>query len=173
MQLIETQTLASAQASITFSDIPQTYTDLYLVMSARSSRGTEPFDAVLIKPNNVTANQSFRGLFGTGSTTGSFTDTKISGGAATASGATANTFANVSVYIPNYTSSVAKSFSTDSVTENNATNTRQALFASLWNDTPAITSLVIIPEVSTNFVQYTSASLYGILAGSDGITSVS
>ena len=170
MQLIARQELTSAAASITFSSIPQTYTDLVLVWSGRSS-----FSDVVVDPqvtfNASTANFTGRRLFGTGSSAVSdSTARNIS--ADPGATATANTFSNGQLYIPNYTSSVAKSFSTDAVGENNGTVGYQMITAGLWNDTSAITSIAL-SYVSGNFVSGSSATLYGILAGTDGIVSVS
>lgn len=169
MQLIQHQELGSAQASITFSSIPQTFTDLLLVTSLRDTSGTNGWTNALIKPNNLSTNLSSRVLFGWGggSNTGNFSDTYIYheavGGASTA-----NTFTNSSVYITNYTLAVAKAISVDTSTENNG-NALSAIVGGLWNSTAAITSLVIEGQ-SGNLAQFSSATLYGILRGSDGVT---
>ena len=51
--------------------------------------------------------------------------------------------------------------SADGVMENNATEAYQNLVAGLWSNTSAITSLTLAKSTG-NFVQYSSASLYGI-----------
>lgn len=159
-------------ASITFSAIPDTFTDLVLVTSLRSTR-INYSDLISLKINGVVTNQSSRVLQGEGSSASSFSLTTLRIAGATGVTATSNTFANSTTYFPNYRSNVAKSISTDAVTENNATASDQFIIANLWNDTSAITSLEIFSVNSGNFVQYSSASLYGITAGSDGIVSVS
>jgi hypothetical protein len=75
--------------------------------------------------------------------------------------ATANTFSNSEIYIPNYTSSNNKSFSSDSVTETNATSAIAILSASLFASSTAISSISIAPVAGT-FVQYSTAYLYGV-----------
>jgi hypothetical protein len=171
MQVIQHQELSSAQASITFSSIPQTYTDLLIVTSLRDTGSTNGWTNAYIKPNGLTTNLTTRVLYGFGSTVGSFSDTFIYhetvGG-----GSTANTFSNSRIYIANYTASAAKSISVDTSTENNQTNSINAIVAGLWNSTDAITSLTLTAEVG-NFAQYSSATLYGVLKGSDGVTTVS
>ena len=170
MQHIETVTVGSGgAASITFSAIPDTFTDLLLVVSARDS---DTGGAVIfVRPNGSTANGTTRWLRGSGSAVASNTETSII--ARSNSGdRTANTFGSCSVYIANYTSSSYKSFSLEGVEENNATGAFMDIGAGLWSVTDSITSLRIDPGVA-NFVQYSSASLYGITAGSDGIVSVS
>jgi hypothetical protein len=162
--LIQSVTVGSGgAASIEFGSIPQTYTDLVVVVSARSTRpATANNDDIIIEPNGATTSLSARYLVGTGSAVASGTDTKILAGYMTAAGATASVFGNSSIYIPNYAGSTNKSFSSDGVSENNATAVGMAIQASLWSSTVAITSLVLKSYTGNNFAQYSSASLYGI-----------
>lgn len=157
-------------ASITFSSIPATYTDLYVVFSVRTSESATD-GGVNIIFNGDSTNRSRRVLYGTGSGQGTAADSTLSVDI-TANTATSNTFANTGVYIANYRSSNAKSLSYDSVTENNATRAIQTITAGLWNDTSAITSLEIAGGAYT-ILEYSSATLFGITAGSDGTTTVS
>jgi hypothetical protein len=69
------------------------------------------------------------------------------------------------MYIPNYTSSNYKSFSTDSVCESNAASVyAQGFWSGLWSDTSAITSISIaeLAGASTNIAEHSTAYLYGI-----------
>ena len=163
-QKISTVTVgAGGAANITFSSIPQTYTDIKVVVSARTDRSGFTYDNIRTYPNGSSANLSDRYLLGYGSGVTSATDTSGLGAAgAVGASATSNTFSNVEIYIPNYTSSNNKSFGTDAVLENNGTDGRQGITASLWSSTAAITSLQIVPSSGPNFVQYTTATLYGI-----------
>lgn len=163
-KLIETVTVGSGgAASITFSSIPQTFTDLLVVISGRSTRSSPANnDDIAVRPNGSTTNATSRYLFGTGSTAGSGADTKIYAGYMSAAGATASVFGNSSIYIPNYAGSTNKSFSSDGVSENNATAVGMAIQAGLWSLTDAITSLVLVSNTASNFVEHSSASLYGI-----------
>jgi hypothetical protein len=173
MQLIAHQELTSAAASITFSSIPATFTDLVLVISGRTTGTNYSINATI---NGSTSNYTYRTLEGSGSTNTSFT--QATGperfiGSQSFSTNTASTFGSSSIYIPNYRSSVAKSISIDTVTENNATQAFQNIIAALWNETAAITEISLVPRFAANFAEYSSATLYGILAGSDGIVTVS
>jgi hypothetical protein len=170
MQVIQHQELSSSQASITFSSIPQTFTDLVLKLSQRGTNTDAT--AVYLEFNGVTTGYTARRLLGDGASasSASFTTGFFSG--LTGSSFTANTFDSTECYIPNYTSSNAKSYSSEHVTENNATTSFQAIYAGLWSGTGAITQIVIKPFTGS-FVQYTSATLYGVLKGSDGVTTVS
>lgn len=148
-------------ANIEFTSIPSTYTDLKIVYSLRSDRASA-IDLVFIDLNGSTSNRSHREIYATGSAIGSGNDTTLSISYSTAANATASTFANGEAYIPNYTSSNNKSFSSDNVSENNATTAYQALQANLWSNTAAITSIKIYPVLGTQFLQYSTATLYGI-----------
>ena len=159
-ELIYSATVGSGGAAdITFSSIPSTYTDLCIKVSARGSYsgGTIAFR---LNPNGSTANMTSRVLYGDGSSAASFTDT-IAYGNIPGSTATSNTFGNLEFYIPNYTSSNAKSISCDGVTENNATAALALFSASLWNSSSAISSIVLMPTAGT-ILQYSTAYLYGV-----------
>jgi hypothetical protein len=159
---IQTVTVGSGgAASIDFTSIPQTYTDLKIVVSARSTYSAL-VDTLFVKPNGLTTNGSSRWVIGDGSTASSSSAAfnyvrEINGNTATAS-----TFASVEIYAPNYTSSNYKSFSSEGVSETNATSgVRLGLTAGLWSSTAAITSITLT-ATSGDFVQYSTATLYGI-----------
>jgi hypothetical protein len=173
MQIIQHQELASAQASITFSSIPQTYTDLYLVVSPRAVASSD-FPAVGIRFNSATTNYSTRYLLGSGSSaaSGSVAGNYLRVGNTSGSSQTSNTFGSFVIYIPNYTAATSKSVSSDSVSENNATAGYQNIVAGLWSDNAAISTITVLVD-GFNMEAYSSATLYGILKGSDGIVTVS
>lgn len=156
---IATVTLASSQAYVEFTSIPSTYTDLCLKMSLR---GSDTADYGTMSINGSTSNFSSKRLFGDGvnAQSASRTDNLLIGFLDTTS-FTANTFSNVECYYPNYSGSANKSFSIDGVIENNGTTGVQIMFAGLWSNTAAITSLRFT-HATANFVQYSTATLYGI-----------
>lgn len=154
---------AGGASTMSFSSIPSTYTDLCLKISARTDRAS--FDEVIgISFNGSTSSFSWRLLNANGTSTGSYNGTTpIMAGRAVAATATASIFSNSEVYIPNYNSSNYKSFNTDSVAENNSLTLNDLdLHAGLWSNTAAITSITLTPQSSGTFVQYTTATLYGI-----------
>ena len=162
---IATVTVGSGgAANIEFTSIPATYTDLLIKASIRTT-DSSVVDTVGISFNSNASNYSWRRLRGNGT---NVTSTNASGendvetGYATADTATASTFGNLEFYIPNYASSNYKSFSSDGVSENNATEAYTGLWASLWSNTSAITSVKLIPVTGANFKQYSTATLYGI-----------
>jgi len=163
-ELIETIEVGSGGASsIEFTSIPQDGVDLVYVASLRCTS-----TAVLARHyinNDTTGNYEWLWLRGTGSAVSS----SDSGGSSlygltawvNGSGSTSNTFTNYAVTIPNYTASQNKSWSVDSVDENNATASYQNITAGVWNQTSAITSLSI--SVNTgNLAEFSSVSLYKI-----------
>lgn len=155
--------------SISFINIPQTFTDLYVVASIRNS---STFEHVLIGLNGSTANFSGKYLsgYGTGGvSTGNYA--RYIGNVSRA-GYTANTFGSTSIYIPNYTSSNFKTISGESVGENSdSTNWANVISTNLWSQTSAITSLQLTNESAATMLEFSSATLYGILRGSsNGVT---
>jgi hypothetical protein len=164
--LLETITVGAAgAASVTFNSIPQTgYTDLIIKGSARSLSGSS-FSNMTISFNGSAANYTLKWL---GYANGSPTSADRSGfGAnqlayAAGAGATANTFANFEIYIPNYRSSNFKSISVDGVNENNSSTTYFGLSAGLWSQTAAITSLTL--SDGSTISQHSTFTLYGVSA---------
>jgi hypothetical protein len=162
--LIEKITVGAAGASsVTFSGIPQTgYTDLVVKFAARGDAGAIS-RSIALTFNGSATSYSSRYLQGDGSAASSGTggSTNIYAGECTASTATASTFANQELYIPNYASSNYKSVSVDSVAETNATTQYMGLQAGLWSNTAAITSIGLAPGTG-NFAQYSTFYLYGV-----------
>jgi len=161
-------------SSISFTSIPNTYTDLVVKMSLRVDATTYNEYGFTIAFNGSSANYSFIMLRGDGSgTPGSYNYSTygynmIGYIPSSKSTSTANTFTNTEFYIPNYAGSNKKSLSIDTVEEQNQTTDYININAGLWSDTsgaggttPAITSLTFTP-LSSNFVQYSTFYLYGI-----------
>jgi len=163
MTLISSVTVGSGgAASIDFSSIPATYTDLCVKLSIRSASGSNIGTVgATISINGSTANRTVKRIYGNGTSAVSDSPSAL-GISPDTSTATANTFSNVEIYFPNYAGSTNKSFSVDSVSENNATLGDASLVAQLWSQTAAITSLSFGMSDSSNFVQYSTAYLYGV-----------
>lgn len=154
---------AGGAASIDFTSIPSTYTDLVIKVSARSSSTGSAIDRyATFQFNSSTTGRTFRRLYGYGSTAGS--DNGTFGYAFSMSGTTgtASTFCNAEFYIPNYAGSNNKSMSQDGVSEqNSATVNWLDMNANLWSNTAAITSIKFTPDTG-NFAEFTTAYLYGV-----------
>lgn len=178
--LLQRIELSASASSVSFTNIPQSgYTDLKIVMSARSNSSTSntgQYDVLLYRLNSTTTGYTSRYISGNGATPESNSNTTAtSAGAGGTWGrlanaglvnnlATASTFSNVEIYIPNYLSGSNKSISIDSVTEQNATNAIAEMDAALWSNTAAITSISFATLVGTAFMPYSTFSLYGIAA---------
>ena len=164
MTLIQSVTVPSGgSASIDFTSIPSTYTDLCLKVSLRDTNAGAAIDGG-IRLNGATTNYSWKQVKGNGaasSSSGGTTETLIYAWLHDGAGATASTFANIDIYIPNYAGSSAKSISFDGVQENNATTAYAVLSAGLWNSTAAVNQVTIVTS-GTAFAQYSTAYLYGI-----------
>jgi hypothetical protein len=158
---IQTVTVGVAGvANIEFTSIPQNYTDLQIVASIRCNVafGAEEYNAQF---NGTTTNLSYKRVVGV-TNTGAVSSDTSNLGYVNGNSATASIFSNTQIYIPNYTSSNFKSFSQDSITEDNATATRPNFTVGLWSNTAAITSVKLISSTSATILQYSTATLYGI-----------
>ena len=164
--LIASTTVTGANAaSLDFTSIPSSYKDLILKVSVRNEAATT-VGGLWIQFNGSTANLSSRILYGTGSGTGSFSDTTIFA-YTNANNTTGNSFGSAEYYIPSYAGSTNKSVSVESVMETNASAANSALTAGLWSNTAAITSIKLLTfnnsnSTLANFLQYSSAYLYGV-----------
>ena len=160
--LIQKATVGSGgAASIEFTSIPQTFTDLVVRSSLRSDQANL-YGSSTISLNNSTANFTYRFVYGEGAAAASFSGSTNLSADQNGDTATANTFSNFDMYIPNYTSSNYKSISQDSVTENNGTTAYAELGALLWSNTAAITSIKLSAASTKVWKQYSSVSLYGV-----------
>lgn len=163
LKLISSVTVGAGGATwIDFDSIPSTYTDLKLVLSGRFDNTN---NYLSIKVNGDTGLYSYVSieLTGNGSSAGA-------GGWGTApywgfgnkSSYTSNTFGCTEIYFTNYAGSTQKSAAIDSVTENNTTGANMLISAGRWQSTSAITSISVRPDAPSNWVQNTTAYLYGI-----------
>lgn len=151
---------AGGATSIDFTSIPQTYDNLMLKLSLRSS--TTTIDTKM-EFNGITTGYSRTSLTGSGAAAGFGSASDAWVGATVSSAHTANAFSSSEIFIPNYTLNVNKMYSTDSVSENNATTAYQLLNANLWSNTNAITSIKFSGlTTAITFVQHSTATLYGI-----------
>jgi hypothetical protein len=168
-ELITTVTVGSGgSSSIDFTSIPGTYTDLLVAYSLRCTLSGGPYyfgDGAARINNDSGANYNrfvSRAREGSSATFGS-TGTFLPLYETTAADASANTFGIGQLYIANYTSSKYKSVGIEggSETQNN-TQVQMGFGAGLWKSASAVTSIKLYEQNGTNFVQNSSASLYGI-----------
>ena len=166
--LISSNTLTSSAASVTFSSIPATYTDLVLKFSARTNQATSS-SYCRITFNGASSGYSETYIQGDGSaaSSGLFANRAYFGVNNTiylpGSSNTANTFGYSELYLPSYLASQNKPVSIYSATENNNATAYEALTAGLFSDTTAISSITLLARDGTSsFISGSSFYLYGI-----------
>lgn len=149
---------AGATTTIDFTSIPSTFTDLVLKLSGRTS-DTYNYGSYTINLNGSATGFTGKDVFGVGPNPGSANRTvtyfNINGAPSTA-----NNFSNTEIYFPNYAGSTNKSFSMDGASEENGVLNNASLVAGLWSNTAAINRITL--TAANNFVQHSTATLYGI-----------
>lgn len=162
MTLISSATVGSGgAASIDFTSIPGTYTDLMILYSLRAA------NAGIYADTSITftgaTGSGGKSLYSLGTTAGTYSPNGSQNfyGESVGNNATASTFSNGSFYIPNYTSTSNKSLSGDGVGENNGSNSIMVLTAGGYTSSGAITAASITVP-GTTFLQHSTAYLYGI-----------
>lgn len=171
---IQTVELSTAQAFVQFDSIPQGYSDLLVLMSARSSQSSRSTAITFAFNYDNSSSYSFRKLIGYDSSqlytgSGSGTPAQVPEVDVTGNSATANTFGNTSFYISNYTSANPKVISVDQTSENNS-NAGYVLgmHSYRYSSTSPITSIQFGLQ-GHNYMAGSTISLYGVRRGSDGI----
>jgi hypothetical protein len=171
MTLIETIEIGvGGAATLTFSNIPQTGTDLLMVVSHRNNGGANQ-DNITMRINGLSGNDyKARKLESNGSSvfSASQTATGDTWPYSNSSSSLANTFTNTSYYFPSYSTTGIKNWSIDAVMENDGTGYQQLIAGSYSISISGITSIQLSGYY--NMVRYTSASLYMITKGSGGAT---
>lgn len=165
--LIQAVTVGSGgAATIDFTSIPQTYTDLVVKISSRDA-STGEWNNLDFRISGIsTSVYTAQTTYGTG-TGGTGVGVETSQAEARrvyqqGNGTTANVFGNVEFYFPNYTLSNNKTVSVDYVSENNSGVAIAGIAAIVMANTTAITSLSFYARDASNFLQYSTAYLYGI-----------
>ena len=162
---ISTVTVGSGGvADISFTNIPQIYTDLLIKGSTRRSTSSAQGPMILNFNGDFGNNYNYRILQGDGSsaTTSIASSTSLAYvGQLTGNTATSNTFGTFDFYIPNYRSSNQKSSCSEAVGEDNITTAVINLVSNNWTGTGPINLITITPG-SGLIMQYSTATLYGI-----------
>jgi hypothetical protein len=161
--LISSVTVGSGgAASIAFTSIPSTYTDLVVWHSLRTTTGIYNSEDMGIDFNGSSSNFSWIILRADQSSTNSTSASNNLWSRLNEASATANTFTNNQFYIPNYASSNYKSISSDSVIQTNNAAKITDMNTVLWSNTAALTSITLYHRFSNTLAQYSTAYLYGI-----------
>ena len=149
---VASQTLSASASSVTFSNIPQDYTDLILVFSGSASTS----DDFQIQVNSDTgSNYSRTWLTGNGSTAASSRGTSQSYMRVDQNGYLSTGISNIIIHFMNYSNTTTyKTLLTRANNANNGVNAE----VNLWRSTAAITSISI-----NSLKAGTTFNLYGIL----------
>jgi peptide methionine sulfoxide reductase MsrA len=155
---LATQTLGSAAASVTFSSISGSYTDLVLVFRGKITTGSP------------TSRLQFNGDTGSNySATMLYVDSSSMGGVRVTNEASANTgalsdeFGITIIQLNNYSNTTTYKTTFSRYTSLGTSYREIGSKLNLWRNTSAITSIVISPASST-FTSGTTFTLYGIAA---------
>lgn len=163
--LINSNVLTSSAASVTFSSIPATYTDLVLRMSIRLATG----NYCSLRFNSASSNTYSRiGIASSGASIGTISNSNINYLRiidVDNSTNTSNTFSSEEIYLPNYVVSQNHPISIFGATEDNSTaGNTLGIIASLWSNTSAISSIEIADHIASSATIASGSSfyLYGI-----------
>jgi len=161
---IATQTLGSAAASVTFSSIPGTYTDLVLVSFARSTIASTGNNLYCRFNGDGASNYSATEIAGDGSSAYSDRQTSSTYGFI---GFTSGGSADAGVFGPsisNFQNYANTTTNKTVISRGNAAGQGAHAIVSLWRSTSAINQIVIYPAGVNNFATGSTFSLYGIKA---------
>jgi len=164
---IATYTVGSGGvASIDFLNIPQTYTDLVLKISSKTTGTGAQYDNGYIQINGMTSSSydSIR-LQGSGSAVSVSAGSGVGLYFRTGGSGSSNTysFGSSDIYISNYTNEKYKAMQGSSVHEWNATEAYAEFQDGTALNTSPITSIKILPNNGV-WAQYSTFHLYGIKA---------
>jgi hypothetical protein len=161
---IASQTLGSDTATVSFTSIPATWTDLILVGWVQSTRADNLEGIILRFNSDDGTNYSITKLTGNGSSAASERQSSTSDGAWQITGgnpteratvfAHIQSYANTNVYKTSLVGSGIASVSSALVTRG----------VHLWRSTAAITSVRLLPVVGPNLKSGSTFALYGIKA---------
>jgi hypothetical protein len=162
-KLFTTTVGAGGSASVTFSNIPQNYTDLCIKISCRTDRAADE-GGLGVQLSSATTGQTYRVLAGSGSDGTSSVNTayealwvcRIQGG-----NAGAGIFSSTDLHIPNYSGNAAKIILADSATEKNAT-IAYITMSSVLQSSPAPVTSITLSGISGTFQQHSTFTLYGV-----------
>ena len=159
---IQSTTLSTATANITFTSIPATYTDLRISFYTAPNLTTSA--NVWIRFNGSTSGYSSTRLAGSGAfaqTNALTSQTKIMIGNSALSRTTSPSFYGVDIF--SCAGSTYKTLLSDSNNDNNGSGSVERVVG-LWSDTSAITSITLNLEGGAiDLEPGTTATLYGIL----------
>ena len=166
---LASNTLSSSAASVTFSSIPGTYTDLVIIASVLGiTGGAAGANTNFLTFNGDTgANYSKTQLTGNASSASSYNTTSANSmNLGNGNEANSNTldFAPQIYQIINYANSTTYKTVLGRANDVLSSSSRTAAFVGLWRSTAAITSITISTDSSGGWYASSTFTLYGIAA---------
>jgi len=165
---IATVTVGSGgAANVEFTSIPATYTHLQVRGIARTAKASAP-DVLRIRFNSDTGNNYARHLlYGDGTSAlaaGAGSGNLMSLGTIGANNSTADAFSGHIIDVLDYkdTNKYKTLRALNGFSNNTSSNEEISLTSGLWQNTNAITSILIFADSASNLSQYTQFALYGI-----------
>ncbi len=165
MTLVSTVTVGSGGAtSIEFTNIAQTGKDLLILLSSRA----ENLNGKITLNADTSSIYTRKDFYANGSSVTSSQAINSSSFLVlglhepkdfNGTNNTVSMFSNARIYLPNYSGSVNKFLSIDTLIESPQTESYQTMLAGIYASTTAISSLKIESN-SGNILQYSTASLY-------------
>lgn len=157
----------ASQAALEFTSIAGDFDDLLLVCSVRSTYTPDTF--VFVTPY-INGSSNNTGMYLYGWNGGTF-NAGYGIGVALGANGTSTIFSNNRIYLSDYASTTrTKVMGIEGYTGGTGTSGSTSIASNHFNSTTAITSFGIV--TSGNFVQFSTATLYGVTNGSDGIVTV-
>ena len=149
-------------SSIEFTDIPPIYKHLKVRMLLRSDTAAVQSTSKIEINGDTGANYKGHELRGDGSTASATSTSGIRVHVTPAASAAANIFGACIIDIPDY-ANTSKNTTVRVLGSHDRNGAGQVnLYSGLWVNTSAVTSLKFTDEGAGNFVQYSTASIYGI-----------
>lgn len=150
---IASQTLSGSSASVTFSNIPQTFTDLVIVFSGGESGANKNFNLTFNSDSG--SNYSWTRLLGDGSTTQS------SRGSSQTSieNVLSNEICTAVYNVMNYSNVTTNK---TILSRTSVASSRAATYVGLWRSTAAITSITFTAESTFTINSGSTFTIYGI-----------
>lgn len=156
---IEAKTLGSNTATVTFTSIPATYTDLVMIMSVTNTGAANSVNAKFNSDSG--SNYSFTDLGGNGSAAGSWRASNQSSLALEYAGGISSTQGNYIMNLMNYANTTTYK---TIITRHNDTAYGLDANVGLWRSTSAINRIDFNIANATSFTTGSTFTLYGIKA---------
>lgn len=163
-ELIQSTVLGSDQSGIDFDSIPNTYDDLILYTSIRSTKAVVGTTAFIRFNNNSSGVYDYKQIYGYSGGAGGYTNSNYSAMFSQCAGAssTANIYNAGWYYIPQYRGSYHKNMGGECVYPNSTGTDWQAdVWGFTWKNTSAITSINLSMD-GGSMAAGSVVSLYGI-----------